>query len=173
LNPTVAPKSITPSMPTFRMPERCPISSPSAAIVKTVEAFRLRAANSHILALPIDLLPDDGVAVEELEGDEGDHQDPEQGVVDAVAQLELSLDEAAPVGQPAEQQGEGNGRQRIALGDQPADDPVEGQITEVPVVRGDLVQPGDGGEVVVSGQATDQPAQDEHQQWPVLRADAS
>src|SRR3990172_12319426 len=157
MNPTVAPKSITPSMPTFRMPERCPISSPSAAIVKTVEAFRLLAANSHILFLPFHLLPDDGVAIEELEDDEGDHQNPEQSIVDPVAQFELSLDEPPSVGQPAEQQGEGNGRQRVALRDQPADDPVEGQIAEVPVVRGDLVHPGDGGEVVVSSQAGDQP----------------
>src|SRR4030067_53860 len=102
MNPRVAPKSITPSMPTFRMPERCPISSPSAAMVKTVEAFRLLAANSHMLWFPFHLLPDDGVAIEELEGDEGDHQNAEQGVVDAVPQHELSLDEPAPVGQPAE-----------------------------------------------------------------------
>src|SRR3989304_1667769 len=101
MNPRVAPKSITPSMPTFKIPERCPISSPNAAMVKTVEAFRLLAANSHILWLPFQFLPDDGFSIEELEGDEGDHQNPEQGVIDAEAQLELSLDEPASVGQPA------------------------------------------------------------------------
>src|SRR3990170_867149 len=172
MNPTVAPKSITPSMPTFRMPERCPISSPSAAIVKTVAASRLLAANSHILLLPFHLFPDDGVAIEILKGDEGDHQDPEEGIIDAVAKLELSLDEPASVGQPAEEEGERNGHQGIAHGNQPADDPVEGQIAEVSIVQGDLGYTGDGGEVVVSGEAGDRPTQNEHEQRHILRTDA-
>ena len=40
----------------------------------------------------------------------------------------------------------------IALGDQPADDPVEGQIAEIAVVPGDLVDAGHCGEIVIAGQ---------------------
>ena len=48
MKPKVAPKSITPSIPTFRTPERWLMSSPRAAKVKIVEASRLLAINSHI-----------------------------------------------------------------------------------------------------------------------------
>ena len=61
--------------------------------------------------------------------------------------MELPLDKAATVGQPTEQQGEGNGRQWIALGYQAAYDPIEGQIAEVSIIVGNFVDAGDGGKI--------------------------
>src|SRR4030067_3119647 len=104
MKPRVAPNSITPSAPTFRTPDRCPISSPRAAMVKIVEASRLLTRNSHIQALLLGLYPKDFIPVEELESDERDHQYSQQGIIHAVALMEFSLDESASYRQASEEQ---------------------------------------------------------------------
>src|SRR3990172_2814294 len=116
MKPKVAPKSITPSIPTFRTPERWPTSSPRAAKVKIVEASRLLARNSHMYSLLFFLFPDELVSVEELKSHKCDHQNSEQGIIQAKAHMEFSLGESAADGQSSEKQCHRNRRQRIAQG---------------------------------------------------------
>src|SRR4030042_5180825 len=98
MKPKVAPKSIAPSIPTFRTPERWLISSPRAAKVKIVEASRLLMAKSHISLLLPRFFPHYLVTVKELKSDQSDHQNPQQGVIHSEAHVELPLDESSAYG---------------------------------------------------------------------------